>query len=268
MQRRANDAQVDRFLSAIKRDLSYRQQIAARLANEKLRATGSRIPRGKTLQSTTEYKSAMRRLQRYVTEAGEKRSFERAPKQYQAETRRVYRSEPPPPPPPEPIQARPIYRPEPEPPPRIEREREPVYLEWEGEPEHTDLYELQSIIAFFDGDIYEAADRLGVRPALLDLATQGIAPTRRTGAGQVDEGVEALYDELSSEERQDIQDFSDLFHNLPDWEIKLILDDIASGETSFADWIDAWHNDGMDLEDVSHSEYWALWRAAYKRSKG
>jgi len=58
-ERRANDAQVERLLHALKSDLSYRQDLAARIAEKE----------------NIKYASAMRRLQRYVTDAGEKRSL-------------------------------------------------------------------------------------------------------------------------------------------------------------------------------------------------
>lgn len=258
MQRRANDAQIDRLLKALRRPdnkpgLSpYGKQLAEKIAaRDKIKPA-----------------SAQRRLQRYITEAGERRSFVRAPVQYQRELRQQARRLPPPVPVPLPPEQRRIA-----PPPRErEPEREPSRQmrfdrEAEYEREHTDLYELRSIIAFHDGDTREAGRALRVDARLLDLASQGITITRRMGAGRIDEGVERLYGKLSEDEQQDIQDFADLLRDLPDWRIGLIIDNIADGKTTFSDWIDAWHDDDMDIE-ADESEFWALWRQAYKAAKG
>ena len=261
MQRKANDAQIERFLSALKRDLTYRQTIATKIAEEKIGKKLTPAQR-KTLPKTREYKSAMRRLQRYVTTGAEKRSIERAPVAAKRQVRQIARAVPLPPLEPVRIPAREIYhRGHREEKPKQKKDLLPVYRESRLT---TDLYELRAIIGFFDGNTREAAKRLDVDWRLLDLASQGTSITRAMGAGRIDEGVERLYGQLSEDEIQDIQDFSDLLHDLPDWRIGLILDDMANGDTTFSDWIDAWHDDDMAI-DASESEFWALWRAAYER---
>ncbi len=245
-QRRANDAQVERLLHALKTDLSYRQQVARRLAEK----------------DNIQYKSAMRRLQRYITEAGEKRSFVRAPKQYQRELRQEIRRLPPPMVPREA--------------PKVARRRI-AFEEEEEEEGEFDSYEVQlndlrAITAYHDGEIEETAKRLGLSTRgeqLLDLAVtgEGIDVLSMRGAGTLADHVREFLNELDSGSAQEIQDFSDLLYNLPDWQIGMIIEDMRDGETTFADWLDAWYDADMDL-DTEDSEYWRVWRAAYARAKG
>lgn len=251
-ERRHNDAQVDRLLAALKSDLSYRQKIARKIADkEKIK-----------------YNSAMRRLQRYITEAGERRSFARAPVEQRRVVRQIARREPLP----ETVgrwdqQTRRIEIPER---PIIDRRPDPADYQprFEPEPESTSLYELRAIVAYFDGDTREAGRALKVDYRLLELAAGGTTITRRMGGGKIDEGVERLYRRLSAEDEQDIQDFSDLLYNMPDWEIGVILDDLADGDTTFADWMDVWRDSGMDYDELKDDgAYWALWRAAYAKAK-
>lgn len=250
--RTINDAQVDRLLRALRRAdnkpglSNYGKQLAKKIA----------------ARSKIAYRSAERRLQRYITGAGESRHFQSAPVRYQRELRQEARRTPPPLPL---VKRRPLL-PTIAPPPRrvIEPERPRIEAE---EIEHTSLYEQRAIIAYFDGDTVEAGHALGVNSRLLDLVSQGTIISRRMGAGRIDEGVRKLYDRLSTGDYQDIQDFSALLYDLPDWRIGLILDDLAEGNITFAEWLDAWHDDDMDI-DADDSEFWVLWRAAYKRATG
>lgn len=274
--RRINDAQIERLLEAL-RDVNYRRELTHRI----LKREGVRQFTPKTKTVTAEYKrrynSTMRRFQRYITESGERRSFARAPVQYQRETRKVARALPLPAPRPlpEPIEYEPgprVRYEEPEAPPsRFERERD------------VSLYDLRAVVAYYDGDIREAAQAMGVErievsrggqrryvdgERLLELATQGegVDVFGMVGGEALREGVRELLSELPSADVQDIEDFHDLLMNLPDWQIGMILADMEDEHTSFADWLDAWRADGMDL-DADDSEYWVLWRAAYARSK-
>ena len=252
-QRRANDAQVERLLHALKTDLSYRQDLARRIAK----------------RDNIKYDSAMRRLQRYVTDSAEKRSFVRAPVQYQRELRQESRE--------------------------IERERQRVtdrrdYEErifWrererdleeeeeeEGEFDSYDvqLNDLRAIVAYHDGDIKETAERLGLTSRgarLLDLAVtgEGVDVLSTRGGGALADNVREFFNSLDGATAQEIQDFSDLLYNLPDWQIGMIVEDMRSGQTTFAEWLDAWYDDNMNL-DTEDSEYWRVWRAAYGRAKG
>lgn len=246
-QRRANDAQVERLLHALKTDLSYRQAVARRIAQK----------------DNIKYASAMRRLQRYVTEASEKRSFVRAPVQYKRELRQEGRS--------------------------VERERREQEQRSEErlrvqdrifareEKSEFDSYDVQlndlrAIVAYHDGDVDETADRLGLSERgarLLDMAVtgEGADMLGARGGGALADSVREFFNDLDSATAQEIQDFSDLLYNLPDWQIGMIIDDMRSGQTTFADWLDAWVSDGMDL-DAEDSEYWRVWRAAYARAKG
>lgn len=248
-QRRANDAQVERLLHALKTDLSYRQAVARRIAQK----------------DNIKYDSAMRRLQRYVTEAGEKRSFAAAPKAYQRELREDYRRE----------------REQQTPPPVRPRERiiEPRLTFDERDTDDEGEYgsyevqvnDLRALVAYHDGNVEETADRLRLTDRgerLLDLAisSEGIDVLSMRGGGALADNVREFLNELDSGTAQEIQDFADLLYNLPDWQIAMILDDMRSGASTFADWLDAWHRDGMSL-DANNSEYWRVWRAAYQRTK-
>jgi hypothetical protein len=132
--------------------------------------------------------------------------------------------------------------------------------------------------AYHDGDVEETSDdlRLSRRASnLLELATtgDGITISGSSGVGELDDAIRDFYDE--HEDAQDAIDFSDLLHNLPAWEIGLIMEDIRSGATTFSDWLDRWHEDGMvyraygdsDDQDLEDSAFWELWREAYARSK-
>lgn len=278
-QRRVNDAQVERLLDAMRRDTRYRSELARRVVISE----GFSPDATKGTQAYEDYqrryRSTMRRFQRYVTEAGEKRSFARSPKEYQREVRRAARQVEPPPalPPPE----REL------PPHALER-----YYEDEGEPEEyeepermaephdsrRDLseYDLptleQTIRAYHDGDLDEVARELDLSERatdLYELATtgEGVDIERMRGAGEILEALGGFLDGLSDADLSDIRTFHDLLMNLPDWEIGMIIQDLEDGSTTFADWMDAYEQDNYDIEDVEDSAYWELWRAAYKRSK-
>jgi len=265
LQRRANDAQIERLMKALRRPdgraglSSYGKQLAQKIA----------------VRDKIAYRSAERRLQRYITTAGERRSYVRAPIEKQRELRQEARRTPPPP-----IEPRaerkelrerllPLPR-EREPEPEPERPR--VYIP-EGETarellsagDTASLYELWAIVAFYDGNISEAAKALGIGSRLLDLAMQGVEISRRAGKDKVDAGVERLYDRLSQDELEDILGFHDFIKNAPDWQIEAIIEDLGAGETTFADWVEAMENDNFDY-DADDSEFWALWREAYERA--
>lgn len=254
--RRVNDAQVERLLAAMKQDLNYRQSLARKLVEKEGHARG-------TADYKRRYDSTMRRFQRYITEAGEKRSFARAPIEYQRDVRQ---------------QARAVPAPAPEAPP--ERIREPeravtrtVEFVSGFDPERFEphLNDIRALFAYFDGDLAEMTWQLNLDPRgqrLIDLAVsgEGMDVFAMRGGGLIAEAIRDYYDGLDADQYQDVQDFHDLLMDLPNWQIGMILGDIEDGNTTFADWIDAWHNDGMNL-DATNSEYWALWRAAYARTK-
>lgn len=260
MQRRVNDAQTDRLLAALRSDLSYRQTLAKKIAD----------------REGIKYPSAMRRLQRYITEAGEKRSFARAPVQYQRSVRQIARQVSTPPPP--------LRRPLPRedvrmPPPRRMPEPLARYEEEEYEEEdleytrrdydESDNYEKRAIIAYFDGNTREAGRALGVDSRLLDMVAAGTTISRSMGGAELDAAIIRWFETISDSDYEDIKDFDALLHNLPEWEIEIILDDLADGDTTLADWLDIWRDVDMDFDDLlDNSEWWALWRAAYAKAKG
>ncbi len=249
--RRANDAQVERLLHALKTDLSYRQDLARRIAE----------------RDNIKYDSAMRRLQRYITEAGEKRSFARAPVEKRREVRQDYREYE--------RREREVEKRAREEARIFEREarREEEEEEEEGEFDsyEVQLNDLRAITAYHDGNVEETADKLSLSARgerLLDLAVtgEGLDVLTMRGGGELADRVRDFFNDLDSATAQEIQDFSDLLYNLPDWQIGMILEDISSGATTFAEWLDAWYDDDMDM-DAQDSEYWRVWRAAYKRAK-
>ena len=254
-ERRANDLQVERLLHALKTDLSYRQDLAARIAEKE----------------NIKYASAMRRLQRYITDAGEKRSFARAPKPVQREVRQDYR------------EYERQVKPEPEPITRRERIVEHEYAEDEDEDEGEGEYDsydvhlndLRAVIAYHDGDIKETAKALGLTrrgeqlldfQVKVDAADTGANVLKMTGGGAIEDGIRNLFNEVTRDTAQELQDFADIFFNRPDWQIGVMLEDLRTGGTTFADWYDAWQTDGFD-SDAENSEYWRVWREAYKRTK-
>jgi len=267
-QRRVNDAQVERLLAAM-RDVRYRQALARKILERE--GVKQFTPTGKVrAEWKRRYNSVMRRFQRYVTESGERRSFARAPVQYQRQTRAVARSLPPP---------RPL--PVPKPPPRVrepELFEEEEYEEEEEEEEtgRADFYSpesntiLRSVVAYYDGDIDEAAQamKLSARGTrLLELATtgEGVQIRGMRGSDEVYGGVSELLYGLPAADVDDIQEFHDLLMDLPDWQIGIMLADLEDGDTTFSDWLEAWQEgDEGELEDAA---YWALWRAAYARQK-
>jgi hypothetical protein len=260
-QRRANDAQVERLLHALKSDLSYRQAVARRIAEK----------------DNIKYASAMRRLQRYVTEAGEKRAFVNAPVYYKRELRQETRKLPPPTLPPAP----PVRAPSE---PRYPIARRPLFEDEEDEEDEGefDTYEvhlndLRSIISYHDGDTEETAKALGLGTRgerLLeyqvnaDAADAGANVLEMSGGGRLQDAIREFYNESDADTVQEIRDFQDIFFNLPDWEIGLILEDLRKGNTTFADWFDPYVDAGMDIDSYFDSpEFWTVWRAAYARSK-
>lgn len=262
---RANDAQVERLLHALKTDLSYRQDLAARIAKK----------------DGIKYASAMRRLQRYITEAGERRAFVRAPVEKRREVREDYREYE--------RQARErqqeqrrqelIGKRE------VERDFRRQELEDEFEEEDEDegefdafdvhLNDLRSVIAYHDGDTTETARALGLSrrgEQLLDFqvrsdkADASANVLTMQGGGAIEDAIRDFLNTVTRDTAQELQDFSDIFFNRSDWEIGVILNDLRNGNTTFADWFDAWEHDGFD-SDATNSEYWRVWREAYKRAK-
>jgi hypothetical protein len=257
--RRVNDAQVERLLDAMRRDPKYRSELAKRAVAKEGLTPG-------TADYARRYKSTMRRFQRYVTEAAEKRSLARAPKQYQRETRQLGRAIAEAPPPRPPVRERlPEYDLAPD-------EYEPI--DRTRDISEYDLPTLeQTARAYHDGDIEETVRALGLSERgadLLDLATtgEGVDIEGMRGAGEIRDGLADWLDTLSGPDIEDVRTFHDLLMGLPDWQIGMIIDDLAFGATTFADWMDAYRNDNYEIYDVSDSEYWKLWRAAYARTKG
>lgn len=263
--RRVNDAQVERLLAAMK-DARYRSELAKKLVAKENVKQFTRT--GKTTAEwKRRYSSTMRRFQRYVTTSGEKRSFARAPVVYQREARAVARELPALPP------ARSLPLPSQVSRPKSQVEEEEFELTPPSYESTRDisLYDLRAIVAYYDGDVNEAARSMSLSDRgerLLDLAVtgEGVDVLAMRGAGELTDQARELFDSLPSRDAQDIDDFHDLLMNLPDWQIGMILADLEDENTTFADWLDAWRDDGMDL-DVSESEYWALWRQAYARAK-
>lgn len=276
--RLANDAQVDRLLKALKDDLSYRQQVARRIAE----------------RDNIKYDSAMRRLQRYVTDAGQKRdirSVAAAPyrKELRQEARQVERT------------YRPVRRePEPE---RYEPSRGSRYQffddedsydeededeEEEGESESGgpgrpyDNYDIQSqdllaIIAYHDGDTRETARELDLSPraggqlGMLLRSYEAGAPIdvmSSVDAVELEFAARDFMNALAGDDRSDIEAFHDALMSgeMADWRIGVIVRDIEAGRSTFDQWVDAYYHDAQYEDDLS--EFWALWRAAYGRSKG
>jgi hypothetical protein len=265
-ERRANDVQVERLLYALKNDLTYRQDLARKLAKK----------------DNIKYASAMRRLQRYITDAGEKRSFASAPKYYQREVRAEVRRTPPTIAPPS-VTVRPkpasIFTP----PPRrslFEEDEEDEDEEESEEEGEFDSYEvhlndLRAVIAYHDGNIKDTAQALGVNrrgERLLDYqitadeADLNISVLNMTGGGELQDGVRDFFNNAAPDTVEEIQTFAEIFFNKPDWQIGVVMNDLRGGFTTFADWWDAWELDGYDV-DAQDSEYWALWREAYGRTK-
>lgn len=237
-QRRSNDSQVERLLHALKTDLSYRQDLAARIAEKE----------------NIKYASAMRRLQRYITEAGEKRSFTRAP----VEQRRVVRED---------------YR---------EHERQEIQREqrlklqdriFVREEQRVHLNDLRAVISYHDGNLRDTARALSLSKRaerLLDFQVRSdLADTHAnvlemTGGGEIQDAIREFLNEATPGTAQELQDFAEIFFNRSDWEIGIILEDLRSGKTTFADWMDAWTDDDFN-PDAQNSEYWRVWREAYAR---
>jgi hypothetical protein len=294
--RKVNDAQVERLLDAMKRDPKYRAQLAERVVAKE--GVNKFTPTGKiSAEYARRYKSTMRRFQRYVTDAGEKRSFAKAPVEYQREVRREARAVPPPTPPPREPRFDPGI-----PSRELERlqERGEDYDEDEDEDErdysltpgpgredqdrehdrrarsleyYQRQYLLKTIVAYHDGDSDNAADHLGLsrRGAdLLSLATdgEGVAIGNMRGAGELKDAVADFLDSLPNADLQDIRDFHDLISNMPDWEAGILLADMEDGDTTFSDWVEIWRDNGMDYDDLlTDRDFWIMWRAAYAKSK-
>lgn len=255
--RRANDAQVERLLHKLKTDLGYRQQLARRIAE----------------QDNIKYDSAMRRLQRYITEGEEKRSFVAAPvakRQFVREDYREYDRQ----------ERRHAV-------PRGGRD----YDRWERDDiggggggggaggggafggYDVKNQDLVAIVAYHDGNIREAAYELGLsRRAERQLdalitSYEADAPINVLGSVDGVELAEAVRDfmgSLDGEQLGDLEAFHDglLQGEMADWRIGTIIRDIESGRTTFSDWVDAALHDLDYPDDVS--EWWELWREAYE----
>ncbi len=252
MVRRINDAQRERLLRAM-HDPQYRSQLARRLVAKE------GLVRGQA-NYQRRYKSTMRRFQRYVTDAGEKRSFIRSPPVTQQQVRAIARELPIPRelPPIIPVRELPVEY--------YEAAESPFASGWRN----VSRQDLMSIVAYHDANIEQAAQALGLNKRsarLLELATveQRVEWEGLDGSGDLIDRARDFYKRLPAADVQDIEDFHDLLMNLPDWQIRMILDDLEDGETTFDEWLDAWRNDDMGL-DAEDSEYWALWRTAYARA--
>jgi len=134
---------------------------------------------------------------------------------------------------------------------------------------------LRAVIAYHDGDVKETAKALGLSKRgeqLLDFqvkadaADTGANVLTMRGGGQIEDGIRDFLNEVTHDTAQELQDFADIFFNRPDWQIGVMLEDLRTGGTTFADWYDAWQTDGFD-SDAENSEYWRVWREAYKRTK-
>ncbi len=274
--RRINDAQVERLLDAMRRDPGYRSQLAKRIvARENLKPG--------TAEYKRRYSSTMRRFQRYVTSAGEKRSFARSPVDYQKEVRQEARRVPLPLlPPARPLPpALPLARPPVKPISReseLPRPREEYYKRGEREADRSlddyiRKYLYKAVVAYHDGDVDAAGDTLGLSRRgtnLLSMATEGegVGISRMSGAGEVQDAITEFLNSLPSADLDDIRDFHDLLGNMADWEAGMIIGQMADGEVTFADWLDLWRKNGMDYDDLLEDpEFWVLWRAAYGKVK-
>lgn len=277
-QRRANDAQVERLLRAMQ-DRSFRQALARKVT--KLPAESKLPAKGTTRRRA--YDSAMRRFERYVTTGAQKRSFTAASaaarKPVIVAARRVplpasYE-------PPQIVARRPELK-EPGPRPPFFADIPPAELlpgdvSFEPTPYPIDLYDLRSILAYYDGDSREAAEHLASTgnynkqqqnrmAGMLELAATGVNVFGMPDSGALSDAYRMLIAELDAGDAQDIEDFNTLLHDLPDWQIEMIIADISQGDTTFADWMDSWHDSEMDI-DNDDNDYWQLWREAYARAK-
>ena len=266
IKRLANDAQVDRLLQALKTDLAYRQQLAKRIAT----------------RDGIKYDSAMRRLQRYITEGEQKRDItSRQAAPYRKELKQEGRALPPP----AAIIKPPVFTPS-----GFERKGFEDYDEDEGdededEDEETagpyDNYPVQnqdllSVIAYHDGDIRETAKALDLSrraAAQLDAlvasyeADASLDIMQSVDAVELEFAVRDFLNSIDADDRRDIEAFHDglLQGEMADWRIGVIIRDIQEERTTFDDWVDAAMHDLEYPEDTS--EFWALWREAYKRQK-
>lgn len=270
--RRINDAQTERLLAALQ-SLEYRQKLARKLA----------------VKDNIKYDSAMRRLERYVTKGAQKRSFARAPLLVRRETVKLARRLPVPADyqaPPRSVLPLP-RRQEPEqlPLPRgVLRDDIPPFQstlppkQREIEPDAPDNYEYRAIFAYFDGDADEAASILKEFGApdrtakLLELAATGTDILGARGVGRLGDAVIDWYESLDAADIEDIERFSDLLREgeMAEWKAEIVLEDIANGYSTFADWSDVWRDSGYDFDTLVNeddNEYWRLWRSAYARAK-
>ena len=261
--RLANDAQVDRLLHTLKTDLTYRQQLAKRIAT----------------RDGIKYDSAMRRLQRYITEGTERRNIRsRQAAPYRKELKQEGRALPPP--------VRTIsvteepYVPY-EPRERYQYEETDEEEEEEEAPGPYDTYpvenqDLLSVIAYHDGDIKETAKALDLSrraAAQLDMlvnsyeADAAVDIMQSVDRVELEFAVRDFMNSLDANDRRDIEAFHDglLQGEMADWRIGVIIRDIESERTTFDDWVEAAMHDLEYPEDTS--EFWALWREAYKRQK-
>lgn len=278
-QRRANDAQVERFLQALT-SREYRQALARKLSN----VTTDKLP-AKGTDKRRDYDSAMRRFERYVAPEGkQRRSFSAAPAVKRAPVIAAARRIP------APVDVKPIARPLPPPLPSprprpsfyadippVERDEDDDEDDFEPSAYPTDLYDLRALLTYYDGDASEAAEQLadasgyGARlqrrmTMLLELAESGVDILGMDDAGALGDAYKRLLRSLPIDDQEDIEDFNSLLHNLPDWQIEMIIADMQNTDSTFADWIDAWRDADMDM-DTDENDYWQLWREAYARAK-
>lgn len=272
-QRRINDAQTEKLLSALQ-SLPYRQKLAEKLAQKE----------------NIKYASAMRRLQRYVTTGAEKRQFARAPLNIRRATVKQARRLP------VPSDYLPKYKPQVR--PKLEQIPLPVAIPYRQDippfpglsktkkPKRVqgrtvDNYDLRALLAYYDGD----ADALAIdlapygsdrrTAAIFELAAKGVDVMEAGGIGRVTEAVRDWFAETDAGDVQDIDDLSDYFRDIPEWIIEIMLEDLAAGDSAFSDWMDAARADGMvfrswtdeDYSDLEDSEFWKVWRAAYARGE-
>lgn len=284
--RRYNDAQTNRFEAALP-DLAYRQRLARKHAKIKL---NDPLPE-KGSDKLKAYNSRMRLFQRYTTTATEKRSFKHAPIEIKRQIRKDARAVPlpkhvtKPKPKPKPKPAPDIFEPKPRKKPPVIFEPPEVYRTDEPPPIFTserdiNNEDLAALIAFHDGDVREASKELKtgrVGANLLEMAGSGvdIAGSNLDDARTLRDRAGDWFARLDADVYEDVDDFATLLHDLPAWQITMILDDLKNGETTFEDWIDAWRNDGKPQiilygkkdNTLAESEFWALWRDMYGRSK-
>lgn len=262
--RRANDSQIERLLTTLKDDPAYRKDLARRIAE----------------RDNIKYSSAMRRLQRYVTEGEQKRSIYHAPVQYRREIRQEFRREPPR----IPLTEREYTEPR----ERITRpsgERdEPFFDEGEDEDEGGGGYgggggfedfeespsesreitanDVRAILAYHDGDVHEAAERLNLSPraeGTLDLiaTSEGVDINRLTAGPELIERAREFYNDLEPDQVAELEAFHDALMDMTDWQIAVIYEDLRNGFTSWEDW--------LDLLDFDR-DFWELFREAYERA--